>query len=249
MQPKNSIKNPKPLFSTSTAYKYLLGLQPDQKENAVYALFHYIYGDVVQVWRGHNIGLGIEKYQFQDDIEYDAGYELLTKLKTYEDCVGENIKVAQMLKPTLDAFYTAYNPETTTWINRLRANIKIGKPYTFIKNAYDAYQPLVIKKDTKDLVVIDGCAPIFGSVAHMCSCSSNIYVYELRLIKSVSDMDDLYFIRPCVQISLFKNIDDANTYFQSSIAESREFQKHKFYPQLADIARPAMQRFNKYMGR
>lgn len=240
-----------PEYSVSTAYKHLLGLQRNDKENAVYALFFYMPGDVLQVWHGRNIG--IEKYQFADSFRCTDGYNLLRKQKDYEEYlasdVTENAVIADAYQKEIALFNAAYNPETTTLSKRLKSNFKFGKPCTIIKNAFEEYNPMVIKKDSKDLVVVDGCAPIFNSRASFASNSSYIYIYELRLIKSVGDIPDLYFIRPCVQISLFKNNDDANKYFQNSNAERQRFREHSLYPGLVEIANPAIKRFEKYAGR
>ena len=251
MQTQNTTTIPTPKFSTSTAYKHLLGLQRNDQENTVYALFSYMPGDVLRVWHGRDIGLGVEKYQFEDSFCCTDGYNLLSKQKDYEDYlpqdVTENARLKDVFKKDVALFNVAYNPETTTLLKRLKGNIKFGKPGTIIKNAYDEYNPLVIKKDSNDLVVVDGCAPIFNVRASF--SYSDIYIYELRLIKSVGDIPDLYFIRPCVQISLFKESKDANTYFQNSFAESRKFQEHSFYQKLEKIANPAIDRFEKYAGR
>ncbi len=251
MQTKDSAKIPTPLFSTSTAYKHLLGLQRNDKENAVYALFFYMDGDVLQVWHGRNIG--IEKYQFEDSFCCTEGYNLLSKQKDYEEYLGpdvtENTKTSDAFKKEIALFNSAYNPETTTLSKRLKSNFKFGKSCTIIKNAFDEYNPLVIKKDCEDSVVVDGCAPIFSSCASFASNSSCIYIYELRLIKTVSDIPDLYFIRPCVQISLFKNAGDADKYFQNSNQESQMFQEHRLYPGVLKIANPAIKRFENYIGR
>lgn len=238
-----------PEYSVSTAYKHLLGLQRNDKENAVYALFFYMPGDVLQVWHGRNIG--IEKYQFADSFCCTDGYNLLSKQKDYEEYlasdVTENAVIADAYQKEIALFNAAYNPETTTLSKRLKSNFKFGKPCTIIKNAFEEYNPLVIKKDIKDLVGVDGCAPIFKSCASFASNSSYIYIYELRLIKSIGYIADSYFIRPCLQISLFKNSGDADKYFNNSNMERQKFQEHHFYPGLVKLADPAIKRFEKYI--
>jgi hypothetical protein len=251
MQTQNTTTIPTPLFSTSTAYKHLLGLQRNDQENTVYALFSYMPGDVLQVWRGRDIGLGVEKYQFEDSFCCTDGYNLLSKQKDYEDYlpqdVTENARLKDAFKKDVALFNVAYNPETTTLLKRLKGNIKFGKPCTIIKNAYDEYNPLVITKGSKDLVVVDGCAPIFKSCASFASNSSYIYIYELRLIKSIDYIADSYFIRPCLQISLFKNSGDADKYFNNSNMERQKFQEHHLYPELVKLADRAIKRFEKYI--
>ena len=241
-----------PEYSVSTAYKRLLGMQRNDKENEIYALFAYMNGDILQAWQGHDIGLGIERYTFGADYNNDY-YNLLTKLYDYENFLNteivDNAIVMDKLKLAIKKFNVAYNPKTTNAFRRGICNLKMGKPYTFFKEPFVPSDPLVIKKDSKDLVVVDGCAPIFNSRASFASNSSYIYIYELRLIKSVGDIPDLYFIRPCVQISLFKNNDDANKYFQNSNAECQRFREHSLYPGLVEIANPAIKRFEKYAGR
>ena len=243
-----------PLYSVSTAYKHMLGLQRNDKENEIYALFAYMKGDILQVWRGYDIGLGIERYTFSGSGCYTDYYDLLDKLYDYENFlnteVTENATAVAKLKPAIEKFNAAYNPETTNALRRGICNLKTGKPCIFSKDPFTPDTPLVIKKDSNNLVTVSDCTPIFKSGARFAQGSSYIYIYELRLIDAVgSDSVDLYFIRPCVQISQFLDTGDADKYFKHSVDESKRFSEHMFYPKLLEYANPAIKRFEKYLGR
>ena len=156
-----------PEYSVSTAYKRLLGLQRNDKENEIYALFAYMKGDVLQVWQGYDIGLGIERYTFCDSGCYTDYYDLLKKLYDYENFlnteIADNATAVAKFKPVIEKFNAAYNPQTTSISKRVRCHIKTGKPCTFFKNPFVPYNPMVIKKDSKDLVTVSDCTPIFES--------------------------------------------------------------------------------------
>lgn len=243
-----------PGYSVSTAYKRLLGMQRNDQENEIYALFAYTKGDILQIVSGYDIGLGIEKYTFCGSRCYTDYYDLLKKLYDYENFLNtevvDNATAMDKLQPVIKKFNAAYNPQTTNALKRIKCHIKTGKPCTFFKEPFAPYNPMVIKKDSKDLVTVSDCTPIFKSVARFAQGSSYIYIYELRLIDAVgSDSIDLYFIRPCVQISQFLDTGDADKYFKHSVDESKRFSEHMFYPKLLEYANPAIKRFEKYLGR
>lgn len=243
-----------PLYSVSTAYKRLLGVQLNDKENEIYALFAYMKGDVLQIVPGYDIGLGIERYKFCDSGCYTDYYNLLNKLYDYENFlntdVADNATTVAKLKPVIEKFNTAYNPQTTNAIRRGICNLKTGKPCTFSKNPFTPDTPMVVKKDSNNLVTVSGCTPIFISRAKLDSATHHSYVYELRLIESVGgDSADLYFMRPCVRISQFLDTRDADKYYKNSVEESERFGQHAFFQKLAKCANPAIQRFIKYWSR
>lgn len=243
-----------PEYSISTADKRLLGLQRNDKENEIYALFAYMKGDILQVWQGHDIGLGIERYTFCGSGCCTDYYDLLKKLYDYENFLNtevvDNATAIDKLQPVIKKFNVAYNPETTNAFRRGICNLKTGKPAVFCKEPFVPDTPIGIKKDSNNLVTVSGCTPIFKSYEKFDAETCNIYVYELRLIDAVGgDSADLYFLRPCVQISQFLNTKDADKYYKNSVEESKRFGEHMFYPQLVNYVNPAIQRFIKYWGR
>ncbi|MBO7644828.1 MAG: hypothetical protein J6S57_00815 [Alphaproteobacteria bacterium] len=66
------------------------------------------------------------------------------------------------------------------------------------------------------------------------------YVYQLKLADSMQY--DMYLLRPCIHISLFKNEKDAKAYHDYSKSESKIFQKQQIYKNLVKIGYRAIMR-------
>ncbi len=243
---------PTPLFEASTAYKTLLDVKRD--DNVLYALYIYGIGGQVQIYKNDN--LSIEKYQFSNKEHCNDYYNLLNKIKSYElflaKEVAENARVFDMLHPTINAFSTKYDGkfQEKTWRERWRCNRALWEIETWNVpgNAFAGYHPLVIRKDSDDLVCIDGCVPVFKTVM-VCEPQSDYYVYQIKLICALRRSKGFYSQRACIHISLFKNKENADEYKECLDLESEKFQNHLGYQFLEKGCYPALQRFDKYMSK
>ena len=253
MDKTNSKTVPTPLFEASTAYKTILDIKPDN--NNLYALYIYAIGGLVQIYKNDN--LGIEKYQFANQEYCNTYYNLLNKIKSYElflaNEVVENAKVFSMLQPSISAFSTKYGGKFQEQTKRERR--KCNRALSGIEtldvpgNAFAGYHPIVIKQDSNDLVCIVECTPVFKT-AMVCEPQSDYYVYQLKLIESICrNGSGFYSQQPCIHISLFDNRENADAYKEYMDSESEKFQNYPMYPDIEKQCYPALQRFDKYMGK
>ena len=67
------------------------------------------------------------------------------------------------------------------------------------------------------------------------------------MIKAI-DMSNVYFGKPCINISLFNSNDTANQYLAQSGIAQQEFAKHKEYQELQNKCIPAIKRFDMFVN-
>lgn len=247
---KTMQNQPIPIFQASTAYKTVLSLQ--REDNNLDVLFVYIDGTGIVLENNSPRDLGIEKYMFANPEYCNDWYNLLHKILEYEIFlnreVSYNAQIAKATEPIIHAFNTQHNTKRS--FQRFKSNIALRRIETRLihMNAFQEYNFYRIKKDPKNLIDVDGCVPIFNTIATFSQNSPDIYIYEHLLIKSLCGGRDTYSKDSCIRISLFKdNSGDADKYFQDSIAKSKEFQKHSSYLELEKLNYSAIQRFEKYM--
>ena len=249
---QNTEIKPIPLFSGTSAYKTLLSFQQNKQGNSIDALFVYIDGIGVGVSGNSLCDLGIEKYQFANSEYCNDWYNLLHKIKDYElflnQEVYENGLVAKYAKPYIDAFDAKYTETKKSFFKRLKDSRKLWPLETrpVNMNAFADNTMWAIKSERKldDVVGIENCEPVFNTAAVFNQKTPDIYVYELRLIK---EQTNIYELRPCINISLFKDVEQANKYYQMTFKETEKFKTHPEYARLAEKSYPAIQRFEKYM--
>ncbi len=249
---QNTETKPIPLFRGTTAYKTLLSFQQNKQGNSIDALFVYIDGIGVGVSGNSLCDLGIEKYQFANSEYCNDWYNLLRKIKDYElflnQEVYENGLVAKYAKPYIDAFDAKYTETKKSFFKRLKDNRKLWPLETrpVNMNAFADNTMWAIKSERKldDVVGIENCEPVFNTAAVFNQKTPDVYVYELRLIK---EQTNIYEPRPCINISLFKDVEQANKYYQMTFKETEKFKTHPEYARLAEKSYPAIQRFEKYM--
>ena len=111
---------------------------------------------------------------------------------------------------------------------------------------FDGYHPIVVQKDSNDLIYMPDCVPVFKTIV-IPKPEQNYYVYRIKLIQSLGDEPDMYSHKPCIHISLFKNEHDANEYANHYRLESKKFQQNTKYQNLVKECDPALLRWYKYM--
>ena len=252
MDKTNSKTVPTPLFEASTAYKRLCGLQCDIKNNDVYGLYVYMRGDGVALVQDKDTDLGVEQYHLANGDYCNKYYNLLCQVKDYENFliseVNENAKIASIMPKNIDIFNKGYNPnETTSW-RRSRCIFRFGNPQMVPLNVFGGYNPIVIQKDSADLIGIGECVPVFKTVI-VCKNQPDYYVYLIKLIDSIHAGAGTYAKRPCIHISLFDNRENADAYKEYLDLESEKFRDLSIYPEVEKRCYPALQRFDKYMGK
>lgn len=241
-----------PLFTMTTAYKTILSFQQNKQGNSIDALFVYIDGIGVRVSGNSLCDLGIEKYQFANSEYCDDWYNLLHKIKDYElflnQEVYENGLVAKYAKPYIDAFDARYSETKRGFFQRFKDERKLWHVITrpVNMNAFADNTMLALKSERKldDMVGIDICEPVFNTAVVVNQKTPDVYVYELRLIK---EQNNIYEPRPCINISLFKDVKKADDYHKNSVGEIEKFKTHPEYARLVEKNYPAIQHFEKYM--
>lgn len=251
MDKTNSKTVPTPLFEASTAYKRLCGLQCDIKNNNVYGLYVYMRGDGVLL-QNKDTDLGVEQYHLVNGDYCNKYYNLLCQIKDYEEFliseVNDNAKISNLMTKNIDVFNKGYNPnETTSW-RRSRCTFRFGKTIDVPLDVFGGYNPIVIQKDSDNLIGVGGCVPVFKTIT-VCKNQPDYYVYLLKLIDSIHAGAGIYAKRPCIHISLFDNRENADAYKEYMNSESEKFQNHPMYPDIEKQCYSALQRFDKYMGK
>ena len=250
---QNTETKPIPLFYMTTAYKTLLSFQKNKQENSIDALFVYIDGIGVGVSGNSLCDLGIEKYQFANSEYCNDWYNLLHKIKDYElflnQEVYENGLIAKYAKPYVDAFDARYSEIKRGLFKRFKDERKLWPVITRPVNM-NAFSNMTVwhvtsKRMVYDFVDIKDCEPVFNTVAVFNQKTPDVYVYELRLIENTEN--NIYEPRPCINISLFKDVKNANKYYQMTFKETEKFKTHPEYARLAEKNYSAIQRFEKYM--
>jgi len=238
---------PQPLFSMTTAYKRMIDFH--RVDNNIYALMIYMVGDGVEI-NGLNQVFdylrGVEKYVFPNTKYCDLGAGLFDKVMDYENFLCQenvyNEKVRALSQAWIESFDITYKKTKASWWKRLTA--KKIEEQSVVMQPYEKHHVWKVPTNSTDLVGIENVRPVFKSAYQQTSKDVG-YVYELELIKAIN-LPNVYFARPCINISLFNNADTANQYLAQSVIEQQEFAKHKEYQELQDKCIPAIMRFDMF---
>ena len=251
----NSKTTPMPLFKASTAEKYILSMHRDKNENKIRALFAYNSNGKVYINGFGNLAdLAIEEYQFANSAYRDDYYKLLNKIKDYNDFLAteviDNAKMYKLAGPCIKAFNAKYDDSKKSFFQE----IKIARKLRFVEtlqvsmNAFSKNDYYTLESPDEpapqEIVDVEKFIPVFETVAQFSHNSDAIYIYRLALIIYV---DNVYWKRPCVNISLFKDATKADEYFKIQTEESKRFTNFSKYKELKNTIYPAIERFQRYM--
>ena len=253
---ENSKIFPTPLFEASTSEKFILSMQLDKNENKIRALF--VYNDNGRIFvdgSGNLANLAIEEYQFANSTYRDDYYNLLNKIKDYQFFLStevvDNAKMYKLAQPNIKAFNAKYDGSKKSLFQK----IKIAKNSRFVEtlhvpmNAFSENDYYIYNSkdapETQKLVDVENFIPVFETVAKFSSNSDAIYIYNLELINHA---DNVYWKRPCLNVSLFKDTAKADEYFKIQTEESKRFTNFSKYKELKNFVYPAIERFQRYMG-